>query len=182
MELSDLTTELLVKARALGERDWRLDACGEGTVVGDPQRLAQAMLNLARNAAEHTDAGAEIALGSARLGGEVRMWVRDTVPGIEPAERERIFERFARGSRGPRRSEGAGLGLAIVRAIAAGHHGRVELDSRPGSGATFTIVLPDHHPRPLSDSTRTIDASGEIDTTTQIDLTRIEATGEADRT
>jgi two-component system, OmpR family, sensor kinase len=143
VEASDLTTELLVKARALGPRDWRLDTCASGTFLADPQRLTQAVLNLARNAVEHTTPGAEVALGSIRRDGEVRIWVRDTGPGVDPAERDRIFERFARGRGGPRRSEGAGLGLAIVRAIAAGHHGRVELDSRPGAGATFTLVLPD---------------------------------------
>jgi signal transduction histidine kinase len=143
VELTDLTTELLMKARALGDRAWRLDRCAEGIVLGDPQRLAQAVLNLARNAVEQTRPGAEIALGSARRGSEIHLWVRDTGPGVDPAERDRIFERFARGGHGPRRSDGAGLGLAIVKAVAAGHHGRVELDSRPGAGATFTVVIPD---------------------------------------
>lgn len=144
IELSDLTTELVVKARALGERDWRLDACAEGTVWADAQRLAQAMFNLARNAVEHTAAGAEIGLGSTLDGDEVRMWVRDTGAGVDPGERERIFDRFARGRSGSRRSDGAGLGLAIVRAVAEGHHGRVELHSPAGQGATFTLVFPAH--------------------------------------
>ena len=152
VELSELTTELLMKARALGDRTWRLDGCGEGIVLVDPQRLAQAMLNLARNAVEHTETGAEIGVGSLRRHGEILMWVRDSGPGVAPAERERIFERFARGGLGPRRSEGAGLGLAIVRAVAIGHHGRVELDSPPGSGATFTIVIPDDRRVPATDA------------------------------
>ncbi|MGE5225524.1 MAG: sensor histidine kinase, partial [Planctomycetaceae bacterium] len=61
------------------------------------------------------------------------------------AEQERIFERFARGSDG-RRGEGAGLGLAIVRAIAEAHHGSVSVRSAPGEGATFTIALPVDQP------------------------------------
>lgn len=142
VELSDLTTELLMKSRALGARDWRLDRCASGTVWADPQRLTQAVLNLARNAVEQTAPGAEIGLGSEHRDGTVRLWVRDTGAGVAPEERERIFERFSRGRRGPRRSEGAGLGLSIVRAIADGHHGRVELDSAAGTGATFTLVLP----------------------------------------
>jgi signal transduction histidine kinase len=141
VELADLTTELLVKARSLGPRGWKLDACAEGNIQVDPQRATQAILNLARNAVEHTSPGAEIGLGSAWGDGEVRVWVRDTGTGIDPAEQERIFERFARGRSG-RRSDGAGLGLAIVRTIATAHGGRVVLESEPGRGATFTVVLP----------------------------------------
>jgi two-component system, OmpR family, sensor kinase len=141
VELADLTTELLAKGRTLGPRAWQLDACAEGIIQADPQRVTQAMLNLARNAVEHTVPGAEIGVGSAWGEGGVRLWVRDTGAGIDPAEQERIFDRFARGRSG-RRSDGAGLGLAIVRTIAAAHGGRVELDSAPGQGATFTIFLP----------------------------------------
>jgi len=60
----------------------------------------------------------------------------------EIADTERIFERFARAGGARRRSEGAGLGLSIVRAIAEAHGGRVELDTRPGAGATFTLMIP----------------------------------------
>lgn len=158
VELSDLTTELLMKSRALGDRRWHLDACASGPMPGDPQRLAQAVLNLARNAVQHTAVGDEIAVGSSRAGGEIRIWVRDTGPGVEPAERERIFERFARGRSGPRRSDGAGLGLAIVRAVATGHNGRIDLVSRPGWGATFSLVLPD---RPTPDGGRPSAAAAE---------------------
>jgi signal transduction histidine kinase len=170
VELSDLTTELLVKATALGERDWRLDACTSGRVWADPQRLTQAVLNLARNAVEHTTPSAEIGLGSIRRAGEVRLWVRDTGPGIEPDERERIFERFTRGRRGrTRRSDGAGLGLAIVRAVALAHRGRVELDSRPGAGATFTLVFPDAAGRDdhIEDDTSPSEAFATSDQTTR---------------
>jgi signal transduction histidine kinase len=101
-------------------------------------------MNLARNAVEHTDPDAAITFGSAAFDSEVRFWVADTGPGIAPDEQAAIFERFARGGDGRRRSEGAGLGLAIVRAIAEAHGGRVELDSRPGAGARFTISIPTH--------------------------------------
>jgi signal transduction histidine kinase len=153
VELADLTTELLVKSRALGDRAWQLDACAEGTIEADPQRLTQAILNLARNAVEHTALGAVIGLGSRWGDGEVRFWVRDMGIGVDAAERDRIFERFARGRFG-RRSEGAGLGLAIVTSIVAAHGGRVELESTPGEGATFTIFLPGSPPStPLTDGT-----------------------------
>lgn len=141
VELADLTTELSVKSRALGDRAWRLDACAEGSIRADPQRLTQAVLNLARNAVEHTVVGAEIGVGSQLEDGGVRLWVRDAGTGIDTADQDRIFDRFARGRYG-RRSEGAGLGLAIVRTIAAAHGGWVELESSLGQGATFSIILP----------------------------------------
>jgi two-component system OmpR family sensor kinase len=56
-----------------------------------------------------------------------------------------VFRRFSRGGR-TRRSEGAGIGLAIVKAIAEAHHGRIELDSSPGVGSTFSIVIPADQP------------------------------------
>ena len=111
----------------MGERDWRLDSSGVGVVRADRQRLTQAMLNLVRNAVEHTGVGAEVGLGSSLDGDGVRLWVRDTGPGVDERDRDQIFERFARGRGGRRRSDGAGLGLAIVRTVAEAHGGRVEL-------------------------------------------------------
>ena len=77
--------------------------------------------------------------------GEARFWVRDDGPGIPPEQQEQLFERFRKGPGRPR-SEAAGLGLAIVKAIAEAHHGRVEIQSRPGSGSTFTLVIPVDQP------------------------------------
>lgn len=162
VEVADLTADLLANAGALADRDWQLDAGTAGEIQADRQRVAQAMLNLARNAVEHTTVGAEIGIGSAWGPDGVRLWVRDTGPGVDPAERERIFERFARGGSGGRRSDGAGLGLAIVRTVAEGHGGRVDLDSQPGAGATFTLVLPGNH---LPDSTEHFPVAGSFDDT-----------------
>ncbi|WP_414581176.1 sensor histidine kinase [Scytonema sp. PCC 10023] len=142
VDISSLTEELYTKATALGERDWRLENKGMGRIVADRQRLTQAMMNLAENATQHTTDGDVIALGSEVLNGHAYFWVRDTGVGIDLADQERIFERFARGSHSYRRSEGAGLGLSIVSAIATAHGGRVELKSKPGKGSTFTIVIP----------------------------------------
>ena len=142
VDVKQMTEELLAKARGLGDRDWRLDTCGEGTFDADRQRLTQAMMGLAQNAVQHTAPGSTVALGSDTRNGVVRMWVRDDGPGIPLADQERIFERFARGSDGRRRSEGAGLGLSIVKAIAEAHAGSVDVSSSPGRGATFTIEVP----------------------------------------
>jgi signal transduction histidine kinase len=146
VELGALTDELLDKAVALGARRWELERRAEAVVVADRQRLTQAIMGLAQNAVQHTREGDRIWIGSAADGHEVSLWVRDSGPGIPRADQERIFERFARASASRRRSEGAGLGLSIVRAIAEAHAGRVELVSRPGAGATFTIVLPTRGP------------------------------------
>lgn len=143
VELGSLTEELYAKAKALAFRDWHLEAKALGRIVADRQRVTQAIVNLAQNATQHTTDGDVIALGSSLTDSDARLWVCDTGEGIALADQKRIFERFARGSSGRRRrSEGAGLGLAIVRAIAEAHGGRVELISRPGGGSTFTIVIP----------------------------------------
>jgi signal transduction histidine kinase len=140
VDVEVLTGEVFSKVSALAPRDWRLARTGHGTVVADRHRLTQAVVQLAANAVRHTGEDELIELGSKVDQTEVRFWVRDEGPGIPVEEQERIFRRFARGGR--RRTEGAGLGLAIVRAIAEAHRGRTELESAPGAGATFTIVVP----------------------------------------
>jgi len=141
VEMSGLTDELLTKASALGPRNWVCDAVADGLVMLDRQRLTQAVMQLAQNAAAHTQEGEKISLGSAVDDGEARFWVRDDGPGIAPADHARIFDRFERG-RGRKSSGGSGLGLSIVDAIAKAHGGRVELRSDLGVGAMFTIIVP----------------------------------------
>jgi signal transduction histidine kinase len=140
VDVDALTRDVLRKAKALGDRVWTLDGAATVTLVGDGQRLAQAMIQLVQNAVDHTGPGEEIAVGSLPDEGRVLLWVRDAGPGIPREAQERIFDRFSRA--GSRRSEGAGLGLAIVRAIAEAHGGRVWVESEPGAGATFTIEVP----------------------------------------
>jgi signal transduction histidine kinase len=144
VDLERLTREVHAKAGAIAPRDWRLERVGRGLVVADRQRLTQAVIQLAQNAAQYTQEDALIGLGSALGNGEARLWVSDTGPGIASEQQERIFRRFAR--TGARRSEGAGIGLSVVKAIAEAHHGRVEVDSRPGAGATFSVVIPTDQP------------------------------------
>jgi two-component system, OmpR family, sensor kinase len=141
VDVGGLTDDWLAKASALGERRWQVDARAAATIVADRQRLTQALMQLAQNAVQHTAEGDEIGFGTFVGEDEVRLWVRDTGPGIPFEEQERVFDRFYRAG-GERRSDGAGLGLTIVQAIARAHGGRLDLSSVPGSGATFTIVLP----------------------------------------
>ena len=141
VDIEDLTYDMHAKASSIAPRRWELDAAGRGQLVGDRQRLTQALLQLAQNAAEHTEEGDTITLGSALADGQARFWVRDQGPGVSALDAERIFERFSRGSR-TRRTEGAGLGLSIVRAIAEAHGGTVTLSGTPPHGATFTVAVP----------------------------------------
>lgn len=107
--------------------------------------MKQAMLNLIINAAQAMPTGGILMVGLDRdrthsLGeSAIRLSVRDSGPGIDPAHRSRLFDPFF-----TTKDEGTGLGLAIVHAIAEAHQGRVDVDSVTGHGASFAIVLP--HP------------------------------------
>jgi two-component system, OmpR family, sensor kinase len=149
VDLDGLTHDLFAKASALAERDWRLAAVGSGRIVADPQRLTQAIMNLSQNAVTHTIDGDAVELGSELRNGSVRLWVKDTGSGVPEHEQSRIFERFVRLGRAPA-GEGAGLGLAITQAVAEAHGGRVELVSRPGEGARFTVTIPTEPPQEVS--------------------------------
>jgi signal transduction histidine kinase len=142
VDVSSLSLELFLKAQALAERNWCLDKTAQGKIVVDRQRLTQAVMNLAQNATQHTKTTDTIAIGSSIIQGKVKFWVRDTGEGITYTDQERIFDRFARAANSRRRSEGAGLGLSIVKAIAEAHNGEVTLHSQPGKGANFCIILP----------------------------------------
>jgi signal transduction histidine kinase len=139
--VTELTSDIYAKVRALGDRDWILDGIGEGDARVDPQRVTQAVVQLAQNAVQHTGPGDAVRVGSALDDERTRFWVADSGPGVRPEDAERIFDRFAHGS-GRRARTGAGLGLAIVTAIAAGHGGTVRLGGAPGEGAIFELDLP----------------------------------------
>ncbi|MGW2019219.1 sensor histidine kinase [Streptomyces sp. NPDC001927] len=143
VQLAELTADVFVKARALGERDWVLDGVADRAAVLDPQRITQAMVQLAQNAVQHTVAGQRIAIGSRAVEDRIELYVADAGPGVQEQDADIIFERFRRGTaRRGARTGGAGLGLSIVRAIAEGHRGgRVELRPTEGGGATFVLVL-----------------------------------------
>jgi signal transduction histidine kinase len=142
VDIAAFTEEIAAKARTLGDRPLTVAEVARVVVVADPQRLTQAVMNLAGNAMEHTPKDAAVEIGSTLEDGRVRLWVRDHGPGIAPEDQEHIFQRFSRGKPGPRSSRGAGLGLAIVAAIAEAHGGTVSLISAPGLGSTFSIDLP----------------------------------------
>ena len=117
------------------------DASGARVRV-DRARMAQVLANLVHNAIKFTPAGGTVTLGSAATGTEVVLFVRDTGAGIDPADLDRIFERFFK-SDPSRATGGTGLGLAIAKHAVQAHGGsiRAASDGR-GHGATFTVTLP----------------------------------------
>lgn len=115
-------------------------ADGLPAISGDPVRLRQALDNLVANAVVHSGAGSAVTLtASVGEGRVVLLSVSDSGVGIPEREQERIF---TAGTRLHVDRPGSGLGLALVRAIAEAHGGRVSVVSAPGKGATFTLVLP----------------------------------------
>jgi signal transduction histidine kinase len=141
IDVAGLTVDVLAKARMLGDRAWVLDDVGVGVIQADPERLTQALLELAKNAVKFSPPGSTIAIGSAMDAAGTRLWVRDEGSGVPSEDRERIFGRFSRGST-VAGVDGSGLGLSIVDSIATAHGGRVEVSSAPGRGSTFVMVLP----------------------------------------
>ena len=109
---------------------------------GDDRRLAQVLLNLVGNAIKFTETG-EVRLEARCSDGEFVVAVADTGPGISEADQQRIFEEFQQvDDSATRKKGGTGLGLSIARRIVELHGGRIQVESAPGRGATFTVTLP----------------------------------------
>jgi two-component system, OmpR family, sensor kinase len=153
VDLRSFVGELWDGLSLTAERHFELGPIPDGRLTADPDRLAQALRNLARNAIEHTAEGdGLVRLEVVQLAsGRVRFTVIDDGPGIPPDQRERIFERFHRvDTARARKSGGAGLGLAIVRAVAEAHGGHVHALARDDArGAQIEIVLPGFVPDPI---------------------------------
>ncbi|HVL79660.1 MAG TPA: HAMP domain-containing sensor histidine kinase [Sphingomicrobium sp.] len=106
---------------------------------GDERGVIQILVNLIGNAVRHSPAGSTVSLSFRSDQERASAIVADEGPGIEPADHERIFERFERAGSS---DDGTGLGLAIARRLARSMGGDITLDSRPGQGARFTLTLP----------------------------------------
>jgi two-component system OmpR family sensor kinase len=119
------------------------------TVLGDEARLRQVVGNLVSNALTHTPAGTpfRVGVGSGPRGAVLE--VADDGPGLPPEQAERVFERFYRADKSrSRENGGSGLGLSIVAALVYAHGGLVELETDPGRGATFRVLLRPCEPAP----------------------------------
>jgi len=144
--LSDVITSFSSQAESQGV-DLRLEAGGDPAklvIQADALRLGQVLANLVVNALRHTPPGGSITLRTDRLDGSVRMRISDTGEGIPPEDLPFIFDRFWRGdrSRSHAGDTSSGLGLAISKQLVEAHGGRIEAESAPGHGTTFTIELP----------------------------------------
>jgi heavy metal sensor kinase len=121
----------------------RMEAADPVTVMGDASALHRAARNLIENAVNYTPAGGLVEVNVARENGSGLLSVRDTGPGIAPADVTRVFEPFVRlDTARDRASGGAGLGLSIARSIVTAHGGTITLETSLGHGSRFTIRLP----------------------------------------
>ena len=112
-------------------------------IVVDPEALSQALLNLANNAIKYSGEGRHLGLDVRRRGDDVVISVSDRGVGIPRPEQKKIFEKFYRVENTLiHTTKGSGLGLALVQHIMDAHGGSVELESEPGNGSTFRLVLP----------------------------------------
>jgi heavy metal sensor kinase len=119
------------------------DPSGDVPFRGDERLLRRAALNLLDNAIRYTPSGGSVSASLEAADTEVRLRVSDTGIGIPADAAPHIFERFYRAGQARSREDGGfGLGLAIVKWIAESHHGAVALESAPGAGATFIVILP----------------------------------------
>jgi two-component system phosphate regulon sensor histidine kinase PhoR len=145
-EAGDLVREAAARLEPLAARAQihlatAIDASGARVRV-DPARMAQVLANLVHNAIKFTPVGGTVTLGVTATPVEVRLWVRDSGTGIDPADLERIFERFFK-SDPSRATGGTGLGLAIAKHAVQAHGGTIgAVSAGRGQGATFTVTLP----------------------------------------
>jgi signal transduction histidine kinase len=136
LDLGELTANVVARSAPV-----RVEVAGPVPVLGDRRRLEQAVSNLVENAERHGRGLVRVAV--VRAGGRVRLEVDDAGPGVPAADRERIFERFARVSDRERHVDdtGSGLGLALVDQHVRLHSGRVWVEDRPGGGSRFVVEL-----------------------------------------
>jgi signal transduction histidine kinase len=120
------------------EIDYRRDLAAAPTITSDGDRVLQIISNLLSNAFRWTPDGGRIGIELAQQNGTILVSVQDSGPGIAPAERERIFRPFFSNDR----HTGTGLGLAIARELSFALGGRLQVESEPGRGSRFVLVLP----------------------------------------
>ncbi len=143
--------------------EWSLEIEDDLPLIeADPDRIRQIVTNLVSNAVKYTFPGGRVTVGAGLVRESdgtahyCRIWVQDTGIGIPPEEQGLIWERFYR-PKDPLRREagGLGVGLAVVRSLTEAHGGRVWVDSAPGKGSTFTVLLPVYRPSspPLDEAT-----------------------------
>ena len=146
-DTSQFVQGLVEEFRRAPEARDRVVSCqieeGLPPIQADHEALSRAFWNLLENAAKYSAAASPIRVAARRQGSSVLLAVEDEGAGIPMGERERIFQKFVRGADAKRAGvRGVGIGLALVKRIVEAHGGSVRLESEPGHGSTFTLVLP----------------------------------------
>jgi signal transduction histidine kinase len=139
--LQECRAMLAMQADARGLR-WLDDIDPALAVVADRRRLKQVLANLLSNAIKYNRDGGDVRVTARYCGARVEIAVSDTGPGLDAEQRARLFSPFDRLGAERGAVSGIGLGLALSRQLAVGMDGDIEVDSRPGAGATFTMRLP----------------------------------------
>ena len=150
VDLSEVVTDAAAELEPVaGGHEISVDAPSGARVDGARDELHRLVLNLMENALRHTDPGTAVEATVEPRNGEVVLSVEDDGPGIPFDQREKVFERFYRGS--GEHSGSSGLGLSIVRAVAESHRGSVRLEEPlDGRGARFVVRIPATPPAPRS--------------------------------
>ena len=145
-ELTALVQVCLDRARPLADRKRipiELASMENTTLTGDRELMEYALYNLLTNAVKYSPPETTVTIRAAKQGHSVHLSVRDQGVGIEPSDLKKIFQKFYRtrsAEKGP--EMGTGIGLSIVEQIVTHHGGRIEVESSPGAGSCFTMVLP----------------------------------------
>ncbi|QKG24377.1 sensor histidine kinase [Actinomadura verrucosospora] len=141
VDLGELVREEVAHRAATGRVPVEVTGTGAFEVLGSAAQLERVLVNLLDNAQRHAASAVRVELAAG--GGRVTLRVADDGPGVPPADRERIFERFVRLDDARARDEGgAGLGLAIARGVVRAHGGELTAGGAPGGGAAFELWLP----------------------------------------
>ena len=153
VDLERFGPRVLSRIEHLGRREWVLESDATGTALADSDRLIQAVAQLAANAVRFSADDSRVRLRVTTIGRRqspdaadpgsrsILISLRDEGAGIPTDRLDTVFDRFVQVDPGSSGS-GSGLGLSIVRAIAEGHGGRVHVDSQPGVGSEFSLILP----------------------------------------
>jgi signal transduction histidine kinase len=141
-----LVEQCVTRVRPLAERKniaIATEAVPEADLTGDRELMEYAVYNLLTNAVKYSPPETRVVVSGGRARGEMRLWVEDQGIGMDKHEIRRVFERFYRTKKAEQSGEmGSGIGLSIVEQIVVQHGGSILVDSTPGKGSRFTLVLP----------------------------------------
>jgi len=153
MDITDVIGQVLSGLQHLADKkniQLKTDISNElGQLQGDEGRIQSMVMNLVNNAIKFTPENGQVSLSARREGQELVIRVSDTGIGVPKEALTKIFDRFYRVYQSGKGMPGTGLGLSIVKEIVNMHGGRIEIESQPGRGSTFTVFLPINMKVPL---------------------------------